>query len=445
MASVHVIGAGLAGLNCALRLAEQGAAVHLYEATGHAGGRCRSYFDPQLERWIDNGNHLIFSGNSAARDFLQAIGAPDSMIDPGQPLFPFLDLESGRRWTVRPNEGRLPWWVAVSDRRIPGTRMRDYLALTRFARARAKATVTDVVAPSHPLFRTLIEPFAVAVLNATAQEGAARLLWPVIRESFGRGGRACRPLIARDGLSMSLVDPAIQRLQELGVALQFVHRLRELAFRGHQVTTLSFIGHDVPVAEDDAVVLAVPHRMAALLVPNLAVPKGSRAIVNAHYRLPQPVPLRDGLSFLAVLGGTAHWLFFRGDVVSATVSAADDLIDLPAEEIAARIWADVARAVEVPATPMPAWRIVKEKTATFAQIPAQVGRRPAARTAYRNLFLAGDWTDTGLPATIEGALRSGLTAAKLALAAPGRNTVTISAQRPAARPSEPTLTRKAFP
>jgi squalene-associated FAD-dependent desaturase len=440
MASVHVIGAGLAGLNCALRLAEQGATVNLYEATGHAGGRCRSYFDPQLERWIDNGNHLIFSGNSAARDFLQAIGAPDSMIDPGRPMFPFLDLASGKRWTVRLNEGRLPWWVAVKERRIPGTRMLDYLALLRFAFAGAAERVSDVIKPPHPLFRTLIEPFAVAVLNATADEGAARLLWPVIRESFGRGGHACRPLIAREGLSMSLVDPAVERLQQLGVSMQFVHRLRELGFRGHQVTALSFIGHDIPLAEDDAVVLAVPHRMAALLVPDLAAPKGSRAIVNAHYRLPGPVPLHGGLSFLAVLGGTAHWLFFRGDVVSATVSAADELVDLPAEEIAARIWADVARALEGAPAAMPAWRIVKEKNATFAQIPAQIGRRPAARTAYRNLFLAGDWTDTGLPATIEGALRSGQTAAKLALAGLGRNTVTISARRPPAQ----SLTRKAF-
>src|SRR5262245_24887004 len=357
MATVHVIGAGLAGLNCALRLAEQGATVSLYEATGHAGGRCRSYFDRQLERWIDNGNHLIFSGNSAARDFLQAIGTPDSMIDPGRPIFPFIDLANGKRWTVRLNEGRLPWWVAVKERRVPGTRMVDYLALTRFAYTRAKETVSEAVPPSHPLFRTLIEPFAVAVLNATADEGAGRLLWPVIRESFGRGGHACRPLIAREGLSMSLVDPAVERLQQLGVSLQFVHRLREFALRGHQVTSLSFIGHDVPVAEDDAVVLAVPHRMAALLVPDLPVPEGSRAIVNAHYRLPAPVPLHEGLSFLAVLGGTAHWLFFRGDVVSATVSAADNLVDLPAEEIAASIWADVARAVDGAPAAMPAWRI----------------------------------------------------------------------------------------
>jgi squalene-associated FAD-dependent desaturase len=416
MPTAHVIGAGLAGLGCALRLAESGASVRLYEATGHAGGRCRSYYDAQLKRWIDNGNHLLFSGNTAARLHLQSIGAADSMIDPGRAAFPFFDIASGRRWTLTLDEGRFPCWIFRRDRRIPGTHWFHYLALARFARAGASATVQDVVARSHPLFANLIEPLAVAVLNASAAEGAARLLWPVIVETFGRGGRACHPLIARQGLSMSLVDPAVHRLRDLGVEIAYLNRLREIECRGHTVTSLSFIGHDVALAEGDVVVLAVSHRMAAALLPDLTVPEGNRSIVNAHFGLSSPVPLQDGLAFLALLNGTAHWLFFRGDVVSATVSAAEGLVDLPADEIARRIWSDVAQAVGAPGEPMPPFRIVKEKTATFAQTPAEVARRPAARTAYANLFLAGDWTDTGLPATIEGALRSAWTAAGLVLA-----------------------------
>jgi len=416
MATVHVIGAGLAGLSCALRLAESGAAVRLYEATGHAGGRCRSYYDQQLERWIDNGNHLVFSGNHAVAEHLRMTGADGSMIDPGRAVFPFFDLATGNRWTLHMNEGRIPWWIASPSRRIPRTRAIDYLSLGLFAIAGEGERVSEVVTPSHRLFRSLIEPIAVAVLNASAEEGAAKLLWPVILETFGRGGRACHPLIARQGLSMSLVDPAVRRLGELGVDIAFTHRLREFELRGHTVVGLSFIGHDVALAEGDTVVLAVPHRVAGLLLPDVTVPEGSRAIVNAHFRLPATVPLRDGLHFLALLNGTAHWLFFRDDVVSATVSAAEAIVDLPAEEIAARIWADVARAVDAPAEPLPPYRIVKEKTATFAQTPPEVARRPAGKTSYFNLFLAGDWTATGLPATIEGALRSGRTAARLVLA-----------------------------
>ena len=107
--------------------------------------------------------------------------------------------------------------------------------------------------------------------------------------------------------------------------------------------------------------------------------------------------------------------FHLPDRISVTVSGADAIVDQDREALAARIWADVAKALGY-AAPMPArWQIVKEKRATFAATPAQDARRPAAKTGWPNLFLAGDWIQTGLPATIEGALRSGETAAALAL------------------------------
>ena len=117
---------------------------------------------------------------------------------------------------------------------------------------------------------------------------------------------------------------------------------------------------------------------------------------------------------VGLIGGTAEWVFAFHDRLSVTVSAADHLMDTDTDDLALLLWRDVA-AVHDLTGPVPPWRIVKEKRATFAATPAQAARRPAARTPWANLFLAGDWTDTGLPATIEGALRSGNTAATLAL------------------------------
>ena len=130
-----------------------------------------------------------------------------------------------------------------------------------------------------------------------------------------------------------------------------------------------------------------------------------------------PPGCRAARQLLGLVGGTAEWLFLRDELVSLTVSAADDLADEPSATIAARLWADTARALDLPAAPQPPGRIVKERRATFAQTPAAVARRPGATTAWPNLFLAGDWTATGLPATIEGAVRSGQRAADLAEAA----------------------------
>jgi uncharacterized protein with NAD-binding domain and iron-sulfur cluster len=100
-------------------------------------------------------------------------------------------------------------------------------------------------------------------------------------------------------------------------------------------------------------------------------------------------------------------------MASVTVSGADALAEEPSETLAPKLWADVAAALELPREPLPPHRIVKEKRATFVQTPANLPRRPPARTALANLVLAGDWTDTGLPATIEGSVRSGHTAAHL--------------------------------
>src|SRR5271157_3455480 len=114
---VHVIGAGLAGLAAAIRLSAAGHPVSLYESGQHAGGRCRSYFDRELGCRIDNGNHLLLSGNRAALAYLSEIGARTTMLTAPEPSFPFCDLGSGKHWTLRLNRGRLPWWIFAADRR----------------------------------------------------------------------------------------------------------------------------------------------------------------------------------------------------------------------------------------------------------------------------------------------------------------------------------------
>jgi phytoene dehydrogenase-like protein len=120
--TVHIIGAGLAGLAAAVRLAPSGVSVVVHEATAHPGGRCRSFYDRAIGMTIDNGNHLVLSGNRAVREFAQAIGSAAALVGPESADFPFVDLSSGERWTLRINDG-LPWWILDRSRRVPGTRV----------------------------------------------------------------------------------------------------------------------------------------------------------------------------------------------------------------------------------------------------------------------------------------------------------------------------------
>ncbi|HYN38898.1 MAG TPA: hydroxysqualene dehydroxylase HpnE [Rhodospirillales bacterium] len=408
---MHVVGGGLAGLAAAVEFVAAGRPVSLYDQAGHAGGRCRSFFDDTLQRTIDNGNHLVLSGNTALAAYLRRIGAEDRLSGPARAAFSFVDLATGERWTVRPGAGRIPWWILSPRRRIPGSRLREYLAAWRLARAAAGQTVTDCVDVNGALYRRFWEPLAVSVLNTAAEDGAARLLWPVLRETFGRGEAACRPRIATRGLADSFVEPALAFLHRNGAVVRLHARLRAIGGEGGRVRRLHFTGGsgtEVAVGDDETVVLAVPPAAATALLPELRAPEASRAIVNAHFRVSRAVAAPD---FLGLVGATAQWIFLRDDIASVTVSAADGLAQESNEAIAGRLWPEVRQALQLPDAALPPWRIVKEKRATFAQTPAEVARRPGCRTRLANLLLAGDWTDTGLPATIEGSVRSGHTAA----------------------------------
>jgi squalene-associated FAD-dependent desaturase len=409
---VHVIGAGLAGLAAAVRVAGEGGLVQLHEAAPHAGGRCRSYFDAELGCRIDNGNHLLLAGNSSALDYLERIGARGTLQGPDEAVFPFLDATSGERWAVRPNRGVVPWWILQRDARVPETRVPQYLAALKLRQAAPSATVAGVLGRQGSLYRRLWEPLAVAALNTSAEQGSARMFWRILADTLGRGGEACRPLVPRIGLSESFVEPALARLRVHGAEIRFGARLKALAFGSHRVSELVFDSGSIALGGRDAVILAVPAAIAARLVPALTVPDLYSPIVNAHFLAdtPQQAPL-----FVGIVGGAAEWIFRKRRALSVTVSAADRMVDRSAPELRDLFWRDVALAYHLPAHPIPAARIVKERRATFAASPEQLKRRPEASTRWANLLLAGDYVDTGLPGTIEGAIRSGFAAAHLAI------------------------------
>jgi hydroxysqualene dehydroxylase len=410
--TVHIIGAGISGLAAAVRLANANYSVHVHEATQQAGGRCRSYFDAATNLTIDNGNHLLLSGNLHAVAYARSIGTEAGLVGPKRAQFPFVDLKTGQRWQLDLGESRLPLWVFDASRRVPDTGLLDYLALMPLIWASQGKLVGDTIPCAGTLYQRLVQPLLLAALNVDPPEGSAGLAGAVVRETLLAGGQACRPLIARDGLSAVLVEPAIRLLQGKGAAIRFGHELREFGMSAGNLSELKFGDDTVAVGPDDAVVLAVPPRPAASLLPGLKTPSKFRAIVNAHFRFDPPA---DMPPILGVVGGLVEWLFAFPQRLSVTVSNADRLVDMPREELAQAIWRDICKAGGVEGE-LPPWQIVRERRATFEATPEQNALRPGASTAFKNLFLAGDWTDTGLPATIEGSVRSGNRAADLVLA-----------------------------
>jgi squalene-associated FAD-dependent desaturase len=407
--TIHIIGAGLAGLAAAVSLSKRGQQVVVHEATSFAGGRCRSYHDAALGMEIDNGNHLLLSGNRAALAFLHDIGSAHRLIGPPAAAFDFVDLPSRERWTLRMNEGRVPWWIFDSRKRVPGTQARDYLKLAALLWPPAGKPIGEVIACTGTLYTRLVEPLLLAALNIAPPQGSAKLAGAVIRETLAAGGAACRPLIARDGLGTALIEPALSFLAQHGAQVRLGHQLHALRYSDTRVEALDFGSDSIALSADDCVILAVPPYAATALVPRLQAPSEFRAIVNAHFRI---APAAGQPAILGLINATTEWIFTFPGRVSVTISAGDRLIDTPRENLARTIWDEVQAATGLSAA-LPPWQIVRERRATFAATPAQDARRPEPVTGWRNLVLAGDWTRTGLPATIEGAIRSGNRAAAI--------------------------------
>lgn len=411
MSHVYVVGAGLSGLSCAVALARKGVCATVLEASAQAGGRCRSYHDPQLDMVLDNGNHFILSGNGAAFDYLRAIGSDDHLIGPEHADLDFIDFRDRARWTIRPNDGPLPWWLLSPSRRVAGTRLSEYLALAPLVAARDSRRIDEVIACQGPLWDRLIEPFLVGALNTDAKAGSAALAGAVLRQSLARGGSAYRVRIAHPTLAAAFIDPALAFLTAKGSEIRLSAATKSLVFDGSRLSAIELHDGRIDLEDTDRVVMAVPPWMATTLVPELVAPDVFSPIVNAHFKTAPPA---GASPMLGVIGGTAEWIFAFPDRLSVTVSGADHLVDQDRDTLTQSLWNDIARVYDLPSTPPPC-RIVKERRATFAATPEQNARRPGATTRWANLILAGDWTATGLPATIEGSVRSGNAAAALAL------------------------------
>lgn len=406
----YIIGAGLAGLSAAIALAAGGQEVELIEAAGQAGGRCRSYFDPTLDMTIDNGNHFVLSGNRATMSYLREIGAHRALVGPEHARTSFADLNSGKRWTIAPNDSAVPFWLFDEAKRVPGTRPADYLQLVNLLAAGPERTIGDVLSCTGPLWERLLRPFFLGALNTAPEGASAALAARLVRETFAKGGRAYRTRIAHPTLAAAFVEPAIARLQKARARIRLSTRLKRILFGDRRATALELSDSTEILADGDKVILATPPWATGELLPDTPVPDQFSAIVNAHFKA---IPPSSAPGMLGLIGGTAEWVFAFSDRISVTVSGADRLVDMDRDELAALLWRDVAKVYALPVE-LPRWQIVKEKRATFAATPAQVRKRAKPETRWKNLVLAGDWTDTGLPATIEGAIRSGQKAARLA-------------------------------
>ena len=413
MGRVHVIGGGLAGLSAALALLDAGRAVTVYEASPHLGGRCRSYHDAKLDRMIDNGTHALAGANPAALGLLKRLGQRDCWVEADRGHLRIADLGKRTLRDVAPPS--LASLALPSKTALARPGLRDVFGLVR-ALLGPDRPVGDLF-PRSDFYRDVIDPLTVAALNTASDEASSRLLGAVLRAGLVPGrnaSSALMPLIAERGLGADLVDPLVAAIERQGGRIATGRRIDRIVKDESRVRALMSGQDTLALEAADAVCLAVSAPIAARLLPGV-VPEDAliaSPIVNVHFVLDDVVAERPRM--VGVLGGASQWLVLRGDTISITVSAATDLAGEPADAILATLWLEAREACELIGHPLPERprlsRVVKERWATLRQSP-RLARAPA-EIRFRNLVLAGDWTATGLPFTIEGAIRSGQRAAK---------------------------------
>lgn len=437
---VVVVGGGLAGIAAALTLADAGAVVTLLERRPFLGGRAFSFHDPDAGAVLDNGQHVLVGACTRLRALLERIGAPAGAFTRQRRLS--IPIADGEGRIARLSAPRLPAPLhgAVALARYRHLSARARAATGRDARALAAlpehhlaalestplgAWLADRGAPDAAVER-FWEPLVRPALNVPAADAHLGLSAFLIRRGVLAGPAAGALWLPAIGLSAAIGEPALAALERAGVALRLGERVAGIALDAGRAVGARLAGGETV---EGRVVLALPPEATdRVLPPDLRPPGGhsgvgASPIVNVYLWYDRPV---CPLPFLGLFGSPLQWVFDRtrllgreaagGFCLGVSLSAADDWIARPREEIAdtcdeavARVFADRRGARRLRAA------VVKEPRATFRAEPGVAARRPGAPGPAADLALAGDWTDTGWPATMEGAVRSGETAAAVLL------------------------------
>ena len=437
---IVVIGGGLAGITAALDCAGRGAAVTLVEVRPRLGGAAYSFARDGLS--LDNGQHVFLRCCTAYRQLLERLGATDGVVLQRRLDIPVL-APGGRRARLRRSAFLpAPLHLASALARYRLLPARDRAAAARTALALRRLDLAEPGLDDRALGVWLAEHgqgpraqsalwdlIARPALNVPAREASLALGAFVFRTGLLDRADAGDIGWARVPLSQLHDEPARRALAAAGVDVRLGWRATRIVAEHGAVRAVE--GPDGRL-DAEAVVLAVPHERAAGLAPEGALRDpdamaalGRSPIVNLHVVYDRRVL---DVPFAAGVDTPVQYLFDRtassgvqsGQLLAISLSAADEEAGLGADELRARYvpaleeLLPAARGARVEAI-----HVTREHAATFRAVPGTARRRPDPRTGVAGLALAGAWTDTGWPATMEGAVRSGAAAAREALAAIG--------------------------
>ena len=428
---VVVLGAGYAGLACAAELVRRGHQVTLLEARALLGGRAHSFIDPKTGLELDNGQHILMGCYRETLALLRHLGVGDRLQKPPRLHVPYCS-ERGR--SALTATAPAPLHLASALLHFGELSLADKWAAAKLAlrlRLGGNPGPHQTVAhwlqrwkQTHNVIRALWEPLCLAALNEPVASGSAALFATVIRRSFLGKPEDSTIYLSSVGLS-ELFAPEVEELLEMcDGAVRLQTQVKALRFTETALEEIELA--DGTTLRPEAIVSALPWHVLRGLLPvgsKLAAAcrgLGDAPIVSLHLWLDRPV-LRE--PFVGFLDSPVHWIFSRdqiqggagnqpGHVYTAVISGARAVLDLSPAELEELTMREMRRFLpETHAARVLHRMVYKARSATFAATPEAEELRPGSATEWSNFWLAGDWVNTGLPATIEGAIVSGNRAA----------------------------------
>ncbi len=436
--SVIIVGAGAAGLSAAVRLCRSGCRVRLLEKRSYPGGRAYSFMDPHTGEIVDNGQHLLAGAYRSFLGLLKELGTDDRLYYQQSLRVPFID--GGKSALL--NTGALPGKAGIiwGLLRFGALGVSSKTAIIRLflklrsnrLEAGAETVLSLLRRERQPeeAIRNFWGPILVSALNLGIGKAAAKLFVTVMREAFFSEGVDSR-LIFPDTDLGELFATAGEWLRERGSSLELNHSVKQIAVENDIVTSIRTNKEEID--DFDFVIVAVPPTALLRVMPDdmadnafFAPLKDQKysSIISAHYWFDRELFSDE---FAAILGSRLHWVFNRRlicrynktlqgnypNCLSFTISDAGSLAELSADKLGAILKSEIESVFPAAKeATLQHSRIIIEMNATPEITPESEPLRLPQTTPVSNLFLAGDWTATGLPATLEGAARSGEAAAE---------------------------------
>lgn len=419
-----IIGSGIAGLTAASILSSKKFQVTLLESSPKFGGRTYSFINSESGESIDNGQHILMGCYKESLEFIKLIGAENNFIYQKNLNINFLS-EGGKEYSIHASSLPYPLNLLLAIFNYDVIELIDKFRLIGLmiklpfisGKALENLSVLDWLQrenQNEKIRKAFWEILCVGALNTSLQKAAAKIFYDILIRIFFHGNFASTIILPKYGLTESIIDPAIDFIRKNGSNIFASETIKEIVIKNKQVIQIK--SENNVYSDFDFVILAIPlHSLQKIINPETLDIKTKltySSILNIHIWLKEN---SFDEKFYGLINSSLHWIFNKGSNLNIVISDADKYSRRTNEEIIEMALIELEKYTPINKADVIRYKIIREKRATFIPENNILDKRPNSKTKIKNLFLAGDWINTGLPSTIESAAKSGRNAAEMIL------------------------------